>query len=100
MGAYLGQPSSSGSPAAAGVTLSSRVAALVLELSPRRATAAPDGALLVTDLGYESLALIELAAALEDEFGIGPIPADDALAVETIADVARLVARFAQGGGS
>jgi acyl carrier protein len=90
----------SGSPAAADATLAARVAALVLELSPRRAAAAPDSALLVTDLGYESLALIELAAALEDEFGIGPIPADDALAVETIADVARLVAGHVEGGGS
>jgi acyl carrier protein len=90
----------SGSPAAAGATLAARVAALVLELSPRRAAAAPEGALLVTDLGYESLALIELAAALEDEFGIGPVPADDALAVETVADVTRLVASFVEGGAA
>ncbi|HEX8052711.1 MAG TPA: phosphopantetheine-binding protein [Thermoleophilaceae bacterium] len=90
----------SGSPAAADATLAARVAALVLELSPRRATAAPEDALLVTDLGYESLALIELAAALEDEFRIGPVAADDALAVETIADVTRLVAGFFEGGGS
>lgn len=90
----------SGPPAAADSTLAARVAALVLELSPRKATAAPEDALLVTDLGYESLALIELAAAIEDEFGIGPIPADDSLAVETIADVTRLVAGFVEGGGS
>jgi acyl carrier protein len=63
------------------------VRALVLELAP-----APEGAeqgegRLAEDLGFHSLALLELAFALEDEFDLPPIDEGAARTITTIGRV-------------
>ena len=51
-----------------------------------------DGTLhLIGELGYHSLALLELAFALEGEFGLAPIPARTAGAMHTTADLEEYV---------
>jgi len=42
---------------------------------------------LVEDLGYHSLALMELAFTLEDEFGLDPLDEQQALKIELAGDV-------------
>ncbi len=60
---------------------------IIAELAPQP-TADPDrGARLVEDLGYHSLALLELAFALEDEFHLKPIDESAARAIQTVGDV-------------
>jgi acyl carrier protein len=46
---------------------------------------------LVEDLGYHSLALLELAFALEDEFNLPTIDEQTARAIVTVVDVERHV---------
>jgi acyl carrier protein len=46
-----------------------------------------DDARLVEDLEYHSLALLELAFALEDEYDLPPISHDDAMLLTTVAKV-------------
>jgi acyl carrier protein len=46
---------------------------------------------LTGDLPLDSLQLYELAAALEDEFGLPEIDEDDVAGIETIGDVERRV---------
>jgi acyl carrier protein len=48
---------------------------------------------LVEDLGYHSLALLELAFALEDEFDLPPLDAETAANILTVGDVEDLVAQ-------
>lgn len=51
-----------------------------------------DGAMnLTADLGLDSLQLYELAAALEDEFGLPELKEDEVGDIETVADVERRV---------
>jgi acyl carrier protein len=65
---------------------------LVIELAPN-----PDGAAgksdphLVDDLEYHSLALMELAFTLEDEFELDPLDEETALSIVTLGDVERHV---------
>jgi acyl carrier protein len=49
------------------------VLAIVLDLAPNADGAHGPDTRLVEDLGYHSLALLELAFALEDEFDLEPI---------------------------
>jgi acyl carrier protein len=77
-----------------------RVRDLVLRLAPEPSAAPPDdGARLVEELGYHSLALLELAFALEGEFGLRPLDERAAREMRTVADVAAHVLRE-RGGGS
>lgn len=67
--------------------LRTRVRSIVVELAPN-----PDGqtagiARLVEDFGYHSLALLELAFTLEDEFDLSPIDEKTARGILTIKDV-------------
>lgn len=65
----------------------SRIRAIIADLAPNRRASPATGARLVEDLGYHSLALLELAFALEDEFDLPPI--DEAVAdlIRTVGDV-------------
>jgi acyl carrier protein len=47
---------------------------------------------LTRDLGFDSLALVELALALEVEFDLQAIPEGYAVSMETVADIQRVVA--------
>ncbi len=51
-----------------------------------------DEALLIADLGYDSLGLLELVSALEVEFGLTEVPEDDALEIESVGDLRALLA--------
>ncbi len=66
------------------------VGAIVSDLSPTKAEPVL-GARLVDDLGYHSLALLELAFALEDEFNLPTIDEATARSIITVADVERHV---------
>jgi putrescine aminotransferase len=66
---------------------------IVVELAPQAPAAVSERSRLVADLGYDSLALLELAAALEHELALPALSADDATGVETLGDVQALVVR-------
>lgn len=63
---------------------------IILELAPEPPDKPPDNAAL-TDLGYHSLALLELAFELEDTFDLTPIDQEEAMAIQTIGHVQDLV---------
>jgi acyl carrier protein len=67
------------------------VRAIVLELAPEADESVADTARLVDDLGYHSLALLELAFTLEDQFDLEPIEEQQARNIATIEDVANHV---------
>ena len=45
---------------------------------------------IAEDLGADSLAMVELVMALEDEFGIS-VPEEDAKEIKTVGDVVKMV---------
>jgi len=49
---------------------------------------------LAADLGYDSLGLVHLASILEEEFGITGAADEDAIGVETVADVEERLVRL------
>ncbi len=65
-----------------------RVRELVLELAPNPDKGAGEDVLLVEDLEYHSLALLELAFALEDEFDLPPIDEASVQNIRTARDIA------------
>jgi acyl carrier protein len=75
----------SGTPAADQTR--AKVHAIVLELAPNPDEDPGPDADLVDDLGYNSLALLELAFTLEDEFDLQPIDEETARQIRTVADV-------------
>lgn len=70
------------------------VQSLIAQMAPVQDAKLSGSANLTVDLGYDSLRLMELAAALEDRFGIGDIREDDAAELETVAEVEELVLRM------
>lgn len=76
-----------------------RVRELVGEMSPLGArTAAPDDR-VVEDLGYDSVAILELALALEVEFDLQAIAEEQAVDLVTVGDIEALVGRRAPDAG-
>ncbi len=65
----------------------SLVRSMVIELSPERDESAGPGARLLEDLAFNSLALVELAFTLEDEFDLAPIEETTARQITTLAAV-------------
>jgi acyl carrier protein len=63
------------------------VRAVVLELAPNGDESAAPDARLSEDLGFHSLALLELAFTLEDEFDLPPIEEQTARQITTIVAV-------------
>jgi acyl carrier protein len=69
-----------------------RVREIVLEFAPNPMSLDLIAeAHLVADLQFHSLALVELVYALEDEFDLGPIGADDVEDVRTCGDIERFI---------
>lgn len=60
---------------------------IVVAMAPDQARSAMTDPSLVDDLGYHSLALLELAFALEDEYQLPPIDQERAFAIVTARDV-------------
>jgi acyl carrier protein len=75
------------------------VRGIVVELSPERDDAATPDTPLVEGLGYNSLALVELAFTLEDEFDLTPIDEQTARAITTLGDVVDHVVGELSGRG-
>jgi acyl carrier protein len=67
---------------------------MIVEMAPS-ADAIPDlSAKLIDDLGYHSLALLELAFSLEDEFDLEPLDEETAREIVTVRDVQNIVIRM------
>jgi acyl carrier protein len=60
------------------------VRSIIIELSPDRDERTDDDARLVEDLDFNSLALLELAFTLEDEFDLLPIEETTARQITTL----------------
>lgn len=71
--------------------LSRQVRELVGEMSPAGPRTAKSTDRLIEDLGYDSMALIELAFAMVSTFALRPIKEDAAIAIQTVAEVEALV---------
>ncbi|MEV0788588.1 phosphopantetheine-binding protein [Kribbella sp. NPDC050459] len=67
------------------------VRAIALELAPADDVTATDDSRLVEDLAFHSLALLELAFALEDRFDLDPIEQERAQQIKTLGDISDLV---------
>jgi acyl carrier protein len=63
------------------------VRTIVIELGPERIDSAGPDARLLEDLGYNSLALTELAFTLEDEFDLSPIEETTARQITTMGSI-------------
>jgi acyl carrier protein len=72
-----------------------RVRAIVGSRAPLKVDGVTSELALVGQLGFDSLGLIELAAALEEEFRIPPQPDEDLLEIESVGDVEEMVMRLA-----
>src|SRR5687768_14386051 len=66
---------------------------LICELAPEPDGLAVENPHLVDELGYHSLAILELAFTLEDEFGLEPIDEKTARLIPTAHDVEEYVVR-------
>lgn len=64
-----------------------QVRQLIMELAPNPQGQSADNARLVDNLGFHSLALMELAFALEDEFDLSPIDEQTARRIVSVEDV-------------
>jgi acyl carrier protein len=60
---------------------------LIRELCPGGTPTLTPSAHLADDLGYHSLALVELAFAIEDKFDLEPIDQGTGQSIRTVADV-------------
>ncbi len=60
------------------------VRTIVVEISPSRDESAEPSTPLVDGLGYNSLAVVELAFTLEDEFDLSPIEEATARGITTV----------------
>lgn len=64
---------------------------IVCEVAPTDVDTCGSDAVLVDDLAYHSLALLELAFALEDEFDLPPMDDHAAQNIRTVSDVEEFV---------
>jgi acyl carrier protein len=71
-----------------------RARAAVIEMAPIQDAEVTGGTELAADLGYDSLGLVHLASILEKEFGITDAADEDAIGVETVADVEERLVRL------
>ena len=79
--------------------ITNRVNTVLMAFGGLDADAIPPDAHLVNDLGLDSLQLIEVVMALEDEFSLD-IPDDDVPGVATVEGVAAYIAKRTAGAVS
>lgn len=72
-------------------TIAERLSSLILELCPIDPPPIDDDLLLIADLGFDSLGLLELVTAMEVEFDLSEVPEEEALEIETVGDLRRLL---------
>ncbi len=75
-------------------TVREDVRRLIEQLAPVRDAEITPASELGVDLGYESLRLMELAAAFEDHFKLREITEDDAAELDTVGEVEELIVRL------
>lgn len=74
---------------------------IILDLAPSPVDAPSEQTRLVEDLGYHSLALLELAFALEDRFALPAMNEEQAQRISTMLDVEEYVLKQSgQGPGT
>lgn len=74
-----------------------QVLAIVVDLAPNPDTGRyTETSRLIDDMGYHSLALMEITFALEDEFDLEPIDEDAARKIRTVRHVQDLVVERAR----
>lgn len=71
-----------------------------MDLAPNPQPDASEDALLVEDLEYHSLALLELAFALEDEFDLPPIDEENARNIRSIKDIEEFALKQLEAKGA
>lgn len=68
-----------------------KVLAVIADMAPKQEVTPTADSVLIQDLGYHSLALMEVAFALEDEFDLDPIDEKTARQITTVGAVQDLV---------
>jgi len=71
-----------------------QVRQVIGEMSPLGRRIAQSSNRLVEDLGYDSLAVIELSLRIESQFGLTSLGQDEAGDITTVSDVEDLVERM------
>jgi acyl carrier protein len=79
-------------------TIALQVREIIGRMAPDGAPDPAPDARLVEDLGYDSLAIIEMALELERELGLPRVAEEDAMDIETVAQVEALVVAALNGG--
>lgn len=77
------------------MSVDKRVKEIVAEQLGRDANEVTDGASFIDDLGADSLDIVELVMAMEDEFGI-EIPDEEAEKIKTVKDVVEYIKAHAK----
>jgi len=77
-----------------------QIRAIIMDLAPNPQPDASEDALLVEDLEYHSLALLELAFALEDEFDLPPIDEENARNIRSIKDIEEFALKQLEAKGA
>lgn len=73
------------------VAVHTQIITLVTEMSPVAVTTPEADAKLIADLGYDSLALLELVTAIEDALDLDPIDDQDLEGLVRVGDLERIV---------
>jgi len=71
----------------------SKVLSVIRDMAPKQDVTITPDSVLIQDLGYHSLALMEVAFALEDEFDLDPIDEKTARQISTVSAVQDLVVK-------
>jgi len=82
-----------------GDELGDRIRAIVGEMSPLGPRVALPEHRMTEDLGFDSLATLELTTALEEEFGLEPIDEEVAMEILTVADLEKLIRHSGASAG-
>lgn len=80
--------------------VSATIRELIMDLAPSPEAAQQGDARLAEDLGFHSLALLELAFSLEDEFDLPPIDEETARQITTVSRVQEHVLRILRDRGA
>lgn len=76
-----------------------KVHGMIGQLAPETGAEITPEARLVEDLGYHSLALLELSVLLEDTFGLPPLDGTATREIGKVGDITRLVCQALAGAG-
>lgn len=76
--------------------LRTRVSEIIGQMSPLGSRQASSEDRISDDLGYDSLAIVELALVVESEFNIKQISEDEAIDIVTVRDVQDLVVKMSR----